>query len=442
MAIRVSSNYSIARYQVQLNNANEKEAKLMEQADGSKLHRPSDNSVDYSRYLRYDIADSENGQYQKNVQAGLSWMKSSASAMDGMIDLMKTFMERTQMAANDTNAAESADWQAIAGEMNAYIKQIVSLGNTQLGDRYIFSGQADLKQPFTISNNKVDRGLSKTLDDRQKAFFNDTTATSKMSQMLALTGDDGNTYYLNTKTGDIYTKQFVQEGYKDKIAAGQTTVDPANDRVGTTGGAVTVSNYFKNTGERKDPAVSPWSQSVTVNGNTINLSFATVKQNIVTYQGDLKYISMVKQNGSVEPTADTVNRTGADLFGNDIFDNGDSGNATSGVAMINNLLTIQAQTEGAKRGDWIGSDGITLVDVSHQTVLKANTDLGARNKLYTGMSSILTDQGDNITKDITDVSSTDVAALAVKLMQAKTIMSLSLSMGARILPMSLADYLS
>jgi flagellar hook-associated protein 3 FlgL len=54
---------------------------------------------------------------------------------------------------------------------------------------------------------------------------------------------------------------------------------------------------------------------------------------------------------------------------------------------------------------------------------------------------MLTTQNEIITGDITDVSSTDVAKLAVQLMQEQTIYNMSLSLGARILPQSLADYL-
>ena len=54
---------------------------------------------------------------------------------------------------------------------------------------------------------------------------------------------------------------------------------------------------------------------------------------------------------------------------------------------------------------------------------------------------MLETQNDNITENITNVSSTDVAKLATDLMQAQTLYSMSLSLGGRILPMSLADYL-
>ena len=55
---------------------------------------------------------------------------------------------------------------------------------------------------------------------------------------------------------------------------------------------------------------------------------------------------------------------------------------------------------------------------------------------------MLGNQKENITQDITNVSATDVADLAVRLMEALTIYNMSLSLGARILPKSLTDYLS
>ena len=57
------------------------------------------------------------------------------------------------------------------------------------------------------------------------------------------------------------------------------------------------------------------------------------------------------------------------------------------------------------------------------------------------MTDILTNHKENITRDITNTTGTDVAELATKMMQQQTIMSMSLSMGARILPLSLVDYL-
>lgn len=447
--IRISSNYMVQRYQKDLNELDYTKSKLMEQGDGKKLHRPSDNSVDYSRYLRYNVSEGENNRYQDSVKAGISWMNSTQTALSGIEDIQKTFKAKTIQGANDDKDENSGDWPAIAREMKAGIQQIISLGNTQLGDRYIFSGQADLRQPFSISDENVPRhrGLAKTLDDRQAAFFNDASNTDSanfLHQMLSLDGSDGKSYYLNTLTGDIYTKEFVQEGYKDVIASGRSTVSSA-DRVGSiTTGTNFIKDNFKNTGEIiDDPAASPglganWSDTAAVAG--VTLKFSTVRQQIVSYNGDFRYISMVKQNGSTEPTADTVNKTGLDIFGRDLFDDKNSGNEPSGTAMVNSMLTVYAKTNSADP-HWLSSDGISLADAANQVTLQAHTETGARTQLYKNMTDILTDHGENITRDITNVSSTDVAELAMKMMQQQTVMSMSLSMGARILPLSLVDYL-
>ena len=447
--IRISSNYMVQRYQKDLNELDYTKSKLMEQGDGKKLHRPSDNSVDYSRYLRYNVSEGENNRYQDSVKAGISWMNSTQTALSGIEDIQKTFKAKTIQGANDDKDENSGDWPAIAREMKAGIQQIISLGNTQLGDRYIFSGQADLRQPFSISDENVPRhrGLAKTLDDRQAAFFNDASNTDSanfLHQMLSLDGSDGKSYYLNTLTGDIYTKEFVQEGYKDVIASGRSAVSSA-DRVGSiTTGTNFIKDNFKNTGEIiDDPAASPglganWSDTTAVAG--VTLKFSTVRQQIVSYNGDFRYISMVKQNGSTEPTADTVNKTGLDIFGRDLFDDKNSGNEPSGTAMVNSMLTVYAKTNAADP-HWLSSDGISLADTANQVTLQAHTETGARTQLYKNMTDILTDHGENITRDITNVSSTDVAELAMKMMQQQTVMSMSLSMGARILPLSLVDYL-
>lgn len=454
MSVRVSSNQMVYSYQKRLNEANNRQNKLLEQGDGSKLHRPSDNSVGYSKYLRYNVSDNENTQYDKNVSTAISWMKSSDAALTNMTEIQKTFIEKTISAGNDTKG--TSDMQAIGREMMAEIEEMVSLGNTMQGDSYLFGGTKDLTKPFSLSATEVDRGLAKTLDENQAAFFSGTdgvansNGTSKITQMLSLTGDDGNTYYLNTSDGNIYTKEFVDNGYKDVLASGTSVVDASTMAVGKIDAFankdVTVSTYFKNTGERKaaDAAQDGKLNAIVSDGNggtkTVNFTFDTVKQRIVTYTGDDNNVSMVKQNGTTEPTADTVNVTGSAIFGTDIFDDANSGNKSSGAAMLNQMLTIQAKVDADDK-EWLVSDGVTVANAADDNTINTTTKLGARQQLYTAVKDMLTTQGELITSDITYVSATDVAELAVKLMQEQTVFNMSLSLGARILPQSLADYL-
>ena len=436
----------VSRYQKQLNTAAEEQARLMEQSDGQSLHRPSDDSVRYSNWLRYGTEQNENEQYKKNVEAGKSWMQRTDGAVSGMADIFKTLKEKTIQAAQSPH--QQTDMAAIAKEMTAKLHEIVSLGNSQQGDRYIFSGQSDLTQPFLLSEKKVARGIPKTLDDQQSKFFSNTNVSGRMKQMITLQGDDKNEYYLDTKTGDVYSYDFMKDGYKKKVAAGQTEVNPAADRAGNVG-AFNVADNFLNTGQIKDASTTPpagagqgagWTKSITVNGQTVNLKLKTVDQQIVKYQGDFKQISMVKKNGAVEPTADTVNATAGDIFGTDIFDDDNSGNTRSGTAALNDMLTVAAKVDSSDV-NWLISDGVTLADESHNNVVIAQDHIAARHNVYKGMADILDDYAVSIKQDISDTNSTDVAKLAVQLMQASAIYNMSLSVGSRILPPTLTDYL-
>ena len=445
--MRISSTMMVGNYLTQLNKSYENQSKLMEQSDGKSLHRASDNSVNYSKYLRYQNGLTENTQYQSNVKTASSWMSTSDSALVNITNSFATIKEKATAAANTTN--NTSDMTDIAKEMLAQVQETVSSANSQIGDRYVFSGQSDLVQPFTLSTEKVDRGETKTLSDTQKTFFNDTDTnrSSSLSQMLALKDSSGTvSYYLNTTNGKVYTKDFVESGYKDKVTAGQTTVADGDEVATINGGAaISIKDNFKNTGEIITGTTgkgSDWSTSISVDGTDVTLKFATISQYVASYNGDSKYISMVKQNGASQPTSDTVNVTGQDMFGSDLFDDANSGQTvSSGTAMLNNMLAVEAKAESSDHS-WMSTDGLTLADTAHSTVLTAETKLAARQQAYTDTTTMLTTQNTSITSDVNDVSSTDVAALAVKLMEAQTIYNMSLSVGGKVLPASLADYLS
>lgn len=441
--MRISSTMMSNNYLKQLNGTYEQYAKLMEQADGSKLHRASDNAVGYSKYLRYQNNKISNEQYQSNVGTAASWMKNADAALVNVTDLLQTFKAKVEQGANSTN--NESDMKDIAKELLANVQEQVADLNTQIGDRFLFAGQKDTTMPFEISADKMNRGDTFTLDEKQSAFFSGATGwgdeNTTVKQMLKLKGDDGNSYYMNVNTGDVYTEDFVKNGYKN-----EDKFDPAKQRVGNITGnnnpptAYKVSDHFDQYGVIKtDAGVGTNAKyNVTVDGKQVNLTLSTTKQYIVKYAGDDKYISMVKKNGGVDKATDTVNVTGQDINGCDLFDVGNDPH--SGTARLNQLLYTVAKLDGADY-KWAGEQGMTIADSAHATVLGAQTKMAARQQAYNSASGMLVTQNESIANDITDVSSTDVALLATKLMEYQTIYSLSLSVGSKILPGTLADYL-
>ena len=424
-------------YLKQLNGTYNQYTKLMEQSDGDKLHRASDDSVGYSKLLRYENSQAGNLQYQSNVSTALSWMKNSDSVLINVTENLKTFNAKVVQASNSTN--NESDCKDIAKELMSLIQETVHEMNTQMGERYLFSGQSDMVMPFALSDSKMDRGLTKTLSDQQVSYFNPTLGdTGSTKQFLTLEGSDGNTYYYNTQNGQVYTYDFMEYGYKSNMAAGISVVR-ADDAVGNIGtmDAADINTNFQANGVITDDG-RDWSQDVTIDGNTVTLKFATVSQYIVQYNGDDKYISMVTENGAINPSADTVNQTGQDVFGSDIFDAGEA--HKSGTAVLNDLLAVVAKVEAADY-NWASQNGITVADKAHSVVLGAETTMAARNQAYQATQTMLLTQNESITSDITEVASTDIGWLATKLMEYQTIYSLSLSVGGKTLPGTLADYL-
>ena len=460
MGARIGSMHFMYNYQNSLNYTYQQQTKLFEQADGSSLHRASDNPMNYAKLLRYNVSETENTQYRENLKTASSWMKTSDDVMIHMTEMMQTLKEKSVHAANSDNTED--DYAAIYKEMFAHMQELVSTANSQIGDRYLFSGQKDMTKPFEMSLQMYERGQAKTLDRSQAAFFkgSDADYNTELFQMLTVETRDseGNvtgTYYLdtgggkfgdNTGKGNLYTKEFIDNGYKELIAFGCTNIKEAeastNPKVQEllaagkvdTASDFAISDYFNNQGLLKDDSVN----SVTLNGT--EYFFSTAKQNIVTYNGDENLISMVKLNGATDPGSDTVNSTGAGMFGRDIFDNAASGNTASGTAMLNELFCVCEKVNSCDI-HWMSSDGVTVTDVAHSTLLVEETRIGARQQLYTSVETMLDNQADNITEDITNVSGADIAQLATKLMQQTALYNLALSMGGRILPQSLADYL-
>ena len=440
--MRVGSLQMTTKYMTQLNRTYDNQTKLMEQSDGVKLHRSSDDPIGYSKYLRYSTSYGENNQYQYNVKTAVSWMKNTDSALVDMSDAFKTIVEKANQAQG-TNT--DSDMKAIASEMFVQVQQSVSDANIQINGRYLFSGQADLIQPYVMSNDKYMRGETKTLDDKQAKFFGDeATQSGDIRQMLLMKGSDGNIYFLSTTTGKVYSREFMDEGYKDKIAEGQE--HPASgDEAGTIsgwGGSKDVAKYFDPRGVINADGTS-FSGDITVGGETVTLKFSTLEQYIVTYQGDRKQFSMVKENGAAQPATDSINAGGVEIAGCSIFDNADSDNESSGANAFNDMLTVVAMCERGSQdaSRWMSSDGKTLANNSFNTINIAQTVIAARQQVYSDCEDMLVTQNEVILGDITDVHSTDVAKLAVEMMTAQTIYQLSLSVGSRVIPPTLADYL-
>lgn len=282
---------------------NEMQEKL---SDGRQLHRPSDDPIKTARALRFRTNLAGNEQFNQNVKDALSWMETTDGAMSDASSIMIRAKELTikSISANDTTA-----FQAIAGEIDGLINHLVNIGNTQIGDRYIFAGQNDKTRPFARN---------------------------------------------------------------DDATTGQTTF---------------------------------------------------------TYDGDNSKISMIIKQGDVTPSQDSINVTGTELFG-------------PSQETLNHLIAIKNELlKTTPDKDWLSKTGLDYIQKDHDNLLTQQTQLGSRMAMYEMADNMLSEDNTTITQNLSDNEDLDIAKAIIDFKTSENVYKTALSVGARIMPPSLVDFL-
>lgn len=157
--MRISNNQMVYGYLSSLNRSQERMYKLQEQTtDGKLVHRPSDDPVRAYRSLRFNTNLAVNEQFTQNAKDALSWMQESDGSL---LDLGSVFMRAKELVISAVSPKPTLAYDAIAKELDGLINQAVQIGNTQLGDRYIFAGQLDKIEggPFERKTLEVTPGV-------------------------------------------------------------------------------------------------------------------------------------------------------------------------------------------------------------------------------------------------------------------------------------------
>lgn len=149
--MRVTSNmssdnsiYNIQQNQTRLYKLNER------LGTQQNVNRPSDDPLAAKDIL--DIYDklAEQNQYQTNVTKAVTGMKITDTALAAISDLM--YQARGLVSTIPNGSNDSAFRDRVASQLMELKNQIVSMGNTQVGDRYIFAGYDNNVPAFSNVN--------------------------------------------------------------------------------------------------------------------------------------------------------------------------------------------------------------------------------------------------------------------------------------------------
>lgn len=172
-----------------LNTSYGKMAKLQEQlSSGSKLLRPSDDPVGVTKAISYRTQLTQNAQYDENLDTATKWLDITDDALGQLGSAMQRVQELITQAANDTN--QTVDRDKMLKEINQIYEEVKDIGNTKVGDTYIFSGTRT-SEPLYGENSKVEQVLYRDANGNQVA--NAETVTQKDGSTVTIVRDsDGN----------------------------------------------------------------------------------------------------------------------------------------------------------------------------------------------------------------------------------------------------------
>ncbi|MET3193331.1 flagellar hook-associated protein FlgL [Bacillus sp. OAE603] len=222
-------------------------------ASGKKISRPSDDPVIAMKgiYYRSDVTQVE--QYKRNLSEGYMWIESSDDALDKVTQSLQRVRELAVNGANETNSVGSR--QALAAEVKQLITHIGSLGNTQVGDKYIFNGLNTTQEPIDMTVNtaadgqititgtypdgttyspfnvEVSRGVSVSVNTDPNNIFDQAT----LNKLVALHNglQTNNTAAINTSIQDLDSILNSVLTARTKIGATENRVEMIDDRLGT-----------------------------------------------------------------------------------------------------------------------------------------------------------------------------------------------------------------
>jgi flagellar hook-associated protein 3 FlgL len=153
----------------------------------NKISRPSDDPAATAQSLATRSLQAANAQYGRNIDDGNTWLTAADSALEQATNVMQRVKDLTVQAGNGSLPQSGKD--AIANELDALNKDLVSIANSKHLGRNIFAGNSDADQIYKgtppaldgLPISQVDRRISATqtvrVDADGKAIFGSGTGS-------------------------------------------------------------------------------------------------------------------------------------------------------------------------------------------------------------------------------------------------------------------------
>jgi flagellin-like hook-associated protein FlgL len=185
------------------------------------INTPSDDPIKYTTNVLYDAEQSLGTQYNNNLQR----LSTVISMYDVSLSAVGSQLDNLTQLANNFDTMDQDLRSSATEQVKGIIEQFVTIGNTKLGNSYIFGGQQAHVPPFQLSNDySVTYNVSQYGEDATKIYV-DKEQTGKYGisgrEAFYSTSKIAFGNVANTYTGDIYSNTdsfaYVIDGSNNQI---------------------------------------------------------------------------------------------------------------------------------------------------------------------------------------------------------------------------------
>lgn len=141
---------SLQQLQAQLAAQNTASAQV---STGQRNAQVSDDPAAAGQVLKIDSESRRVAQYQRNITSVRSSLTSEESTLNQIGDILSRAKELA--TAQGGSNADASSRSAASAEVTQLLQQVVALGNTKIGDQYVFGGNVTSTAPFQANGTYV-----------------------------------------------------------------------------------------------------------------------------------------------------------------------------------------------------------------------------------------------------------------------------------------------
>ena len=414
---RISSDMSNTDVQFYLRRHEEKIAKLQSQiASESRIHELRDDPLAASHAVRYESYLARLERFEKNTRYAKDHYNIAYSYMNEAINVMQRARELAVQGANGTYTPE--DQKLIGVELNELVKELVAISNAVGPDgKQLFAGDKAFTEPFRIvegtaaggSENMVTRveyrgaGASRQTEISDRTFTDLDIGGGELfwaEKMQIFSNVNASNYRVNT------AGSFFIDGAQIRVNPGDTLpaiVAKINDS------SAPVKAY-----------IDPDTRGLVLEGTSPHLIRAEDGIEGATVLKDLGII-----RGNMENNAPNWDTARSLISGGSVFD------------MLIRLRDAMFRGDS----DFTGSQGIAGMDLAIGNLATRIADIGSRQERVETVWQRLNREIPDITASLARESAVNMTDAATDLKMLDFAHKASLQTAAKILPVTLLDFL-